>query len=53
LTAEYNSYFDRIWDNSDGLSHTLPYEAWEEKGLKRFIKTRIYRFQERFGLGTF
>ena len=53
ITTQYNAYFDRIWDNTDGLSHTLPYEAWEEKGLKRFFKTRIYRFQERWGAGTF
>jgi hypothetical protein len=53
LTQEFNVYFDRIWNNSDGLTHTLPYEAWEEKGLKGFIKTGVYRFQERFGLGTF
>lgn len=53
LTDEFNAYFDRIWDNTDGLSHTLPYGAWEERGLKQFIKTRIYRFQERFGMGTF
>jgi phosphatidylserine/phosphatidylglycerophosphate/cardiolipin synthase-like enzyme len=53
LTNKFNAYFDRIWENTDGLSHTLPYEAWEEKGLKLFIKTRIYRFQERFGAGTF
>jgi len=53
LTAGFNTYFDRIWNNTDGLSHTLAYGAWEEKGLKKFIKTRIYRFQERFGLGTF
>jgi phosphatidylserine/phosphatidylglycerophosphate/cardiolipin synthase-like enzyme len=53
LTAEFNDYFDMIWGNTDGLSHTLPYGAWEEKGLKRFIKTRIYRFQERWGMGTF
>ncbi|MCJ7500342.1 phospholipase D-like domain-containing protein [bacterium] len=53
VTQEFNIYFDRIWSNSDGLTHTLPYEAWEEKGFKGFIKTGVYRFQERFGLGTF
>jgi len=53
LTREFNTYFDRIWNNSDGLTHTLPYKAWEEKGLKGFIKTSIYRFQERWGAGTF
>lgn len=53
LTDVFNTYFDRIWDNEDGLSHTVPYGAWEEKGLKLFIKTGIYRFQERWGMGTF
>ena len=53
ITQEFNVYFDRIWNNSDGLTHTLPYEAWEEKGLKGFIKTGVYRFQERWGAGTF
>ena len=53
LVEQFNVYFDNIWSNSDGLSHTLPYEAWEENWLKRFVKTRIYRFQERFGAGTF
>ena len=53
LTDEFNAYFERIWNNTDGLSHTLPYGAWEEKGWGRFIKTRLYRFQERWGMGTF
>ena len=53
ITQEFNVYFDRIWNNSDGLTHTLPYGAWEEKGLKGFIKTGVYRFQERWGAGTF
>jgi len=53
LTGDFNAYFDRIWANSDGMSHTLPYEVWEEKGLKRFLKTLMYRFQERWGMGTF
>ncbi len=53
VTEAFNTYFDRIWENSDGLRHTLPYEVWEEKGLKLWMKTGIYRFQERFGMGTF
>jgi phosphatidylserine/phosphatidylglycerophosphate/cardiolipin synthase-like enzyme len=53
LSNRFNSYFDRIWKNSDGLSHTLPYEAWEEKGLKGIFKTLVYRFQERWGAATF
>ena len=53
LAHQFNAYFDLIWTNSDGFSHTLPYEAWEENWLKRFVKTRIYRFQEKWGAGTF
>ena len=53
ITEAFNRYFDTLWDNSDGLSHTLPYEDWQENGLKRFIKTGVYRFQERWGAGTF
>jgi phosphatidylserine/phosphatidylglycerophosphate/cardiolipin synthase-like enzyme len=53
VTLKFNSWFDEIWNNSKGSSHTLPYEAWEEKGLKRLVKTGICKFQERWGMGTF
>jgi hypothetical protein len=53
LISGFNSYFDMAWENSDGLSHTRPFEAWEETGLKRIFKTVIYNFQERLGMGTF
>ena len=53
ITSAFNSYFDTLWDNSDGLSHTLPYEDWKENRLKQFVKTWVYRFQERWGAGTF
>ncbi|MDF1535724.1 MAG: phospholipase D-like domain-containing protein [bacterium] len=53
ITEAFNSYFDTIWSNSDGLNHTLPYQAWEEKGLKLMLKEGLYRIQERFGAGTF
>jgi phosphatidylserine/phosphatidylglycerophosphate/cardiolipin synthase-like enzyme len=49
----FNRYFDTAWSNSDGLSHTLPYEAWSETGLILFWKTMLYRFQEWSGMSTF
>ena len=50
---DFNRYFDTAWDNSDGLSHTLPYEAWSETGFTLFLKTLLYRFQEWSGMSTF
>ncbi len=51
--GRFNHYFDNAWDNSDGLSHTLPYEAWSESGFTLFWKTVLYRFQEWSGMSTF
>jgi len=53
ITAAFNRYFDTLWDNSDGLSHTLPYDRWQEKGLNLIIKNKLYLLQERWGAGTF
>jgi phosphatidylserine/phosphatidylglycerophosphate/cardiolipin synthase-like enzyme len=53
ITYRFNSYFDNMWSNSDGLSYTLPYEAWEEKGFKGMLKQALYNFQEKYGAGTF
>ena len=52
-TGEFNRYFDIAWDNSDGLSHTLPYEAWAEGGFTLLWKTWLYRWQEWSGMSTF
>jgi phosphatidylserine/phosphatidylglycerophosphate/cardiolipin synthase-like enzyme len=46
-------YFDTVWNNSDGLQHTLDYSAWEEKGWQAKGKALLYRFQEWSGLCTF
>ncbi len=51
--GDFNRYFDTSWSNSDGLSHTLPYEAWSETGFTLFWKTVLYRFQEWSGMSTF
>lgn len=53
LVEGYNSYFDRAWSNTDGLSYTLPFETWGEKGWTLWWKTRLYRFQEWSGMCTF
>jgi hypothetical protein len=53
IIGAYNAYFDRIWENADGRSHTVPYDEWREKGLKLMVKNAVYRFQERWGAGTF
>jgi phosphatidylserine/phosphatidylglycerophosphate/cardiolipin synthase-like enzyme len=52
-TQQFNTWFDTIWENKDGLSYTLPYEAWEEKGFKGVLKKGLYHFQEKYGAGTF
>jgi len=49
----FNHYFDTLWDNADGLTHTLGFHHWEEKGFKLLIKNWIYHLQERWGAGTF
>jgi len=51
--GRFNRYFDTAWDNTDGLSHTLPYETWSETGFTLFWKTVLYRFQEWSGMSTF
>jgi len=42
-------WFDRIWDNRDG-SYTLGYDAYQDNS---FLKTVIYKIQERTGLCSF
>jgi len=49
----FNRYFDTLWENADGLTHTLPYHHWEEKGLEGILKKWVYHLQERWGAGTF
>ncbi len=49
----FKSYFDRSWNNSDGLHYTLDYSAWEETGWRAKGKALLYRFQEWSGLCSF
>ena len=50
---QFKSYFEVIWNNSDGLQYTLDFSAWEETGWKGKAKGLLYRFQEWSGLCTF
>ena len=44
-----NRYFNRIWNNENGL-YTVDFEKYEEDSL---VKNIIYRIQEGMGLATF
>lgn len=46
---ELNDYFERIWNNQDGL-YTVDQEAYQDDSP---FKKMLYRAQERFGLSTF
>lgn len=47
--TDAGQYFDRIWNNRDGI-YTTAYDAYNDDS---FLKTVIYRIQERFGLCSF
>ncbi len=53
LGSEFDTYFQTIWTNSDGMTETLPYEDWAETGWSLIWKTWLYRFQEWSGASTF
>lgn len=53
LNDRFDEYFNRAWSNSDGLSHTVPYESFAEKGARLFWKNLLYRFQEASGMSMF
>lgn len=53
INERFDAYFDRAWDNLDGLRHTLPYAAFGETGWRLLWKTIQYEIQERTGLSTF
>lgn len=46
---EISSYYDRIWENQNGI-YTADYETYREDSL---WKTALYRLQEAAGLSTF
>ncbi|MBP7275413.1 MAG: hypothetical protein KBA51_04335 [Kiritimatiellae bacterium] len=53
ISAEYAAWFDRCWNNSDGLSRTLPYEAFAVSGFERGWKAVLGHWLESTGLSTF
>jgi phosphatidylserine/phosphatidylglycerophosphate/cardiolipin synthase-like enzyme len=53
VTRAFNEYFDRAWNNQDGLSHSVDYEHYAESGWRSLLNKLTYRFQERTGAGTF
>ena len=53
ISAEYAEWFDRCWENADGLGRTLPYEAFAVSGVERLWKSVLGALLESTGLGTF
>ncbi|MBI4778574.1 hypothetical protein HY792_06630 [Candidatus Desantisbacteria bacterium] len=53
VTSRFIEYFDRAWNNSDGLKFTTDYHEVGEKGWTLFWKTIVYRLQEATGACTF
>lgn len=53
VSAAYAEWFDRCWDNTDGLGRTLPYNAFSVSGFERSWKSALGRMLEATGLGTF
>ncbi|MGN7476822.1 phospholipase D-like domain-containing protein [Solibacillus silvestris] len=49
LSAEVNSYFNRLWSNENGI-YTVEFEAYKDETL---WKKLFYQFQEFTGLSTF
>ncbi|NNK92781.1 MAG: phospholipase, partial [Desulfobacterales bacterium] len=49
LAQEIMRYFDRLWNNENGL-FTVDFEHYKDDS---FLKTLVYRIQEGFGLSTF
>ena len=47
--ADVKEYFDRIWNNLDGV-YTTNYETYRDGA---FSRTVMYRIQERFGVSSF
>jgi phosphatidylserine/phosphatidylglycerophosphate/cardiolipin synthase-like enzyme len=49
LAEEFTAWFDRIWDNRNGI-YTGDYSEYEDDSL---WKAAVYRIQEKTGLSTF
>jgi len=53
INAEFDAYFDSVWNNTRAYEESLPYEDWAETGWSLTWKTWLYRFQEWSGASTF
>ncbi len=49
VVREASGYFERLWQNRDGV-YSLDYQEFAEKSLFRYA---LYRFQEASGMATF
>lgn len=49
IASEFRNYFNRIWNNQQGI-YTVDYETYAEESL---LKTLVYRIQEASGLCTY
>jgi len=49
ISIEVNNYFEKIWNNSDGV-YTTDYSTYQDDSLMKKI---VYRIQEWTGLSTF
>ncbi|MBU1781922.1 hypothetical protein KKD87_00935, partial [bacterium] len=53
VSKRFIEYFDRAWNNKDGLNYTVDYNTVAEKGWNLWWKTFIYYLQEKTGTNTF
>ncbi len=53
VTAIYEEQFETAWSNGDGLLHTVDYADYADPWVVNLFKNMLYRFQERFGAGSF
>ncbi|MFH1448790.1 MAG: phospholipase D-like domain-containing protein [bacterium] len=53
VSKRFIEYFDRAWNNKDGLNYTVDYNTVAEKGWNLWWKTFIYYLQEKTGTSTF
>lgn len=53
LAAEFDEYFDSVWNNRRDSAESRPYSEWAEQGWSLTWKKYLYRFQEWSGASTF
>lgn len=50
LARDMTAYFERLWNNEDGVEYTAPFGAWQDESRARYWR---YRLMEWSGLSTF